>query len=66
MNVPNSKDENINQNIIITQETQEPTKSILDEPINTTLKRDLLLIENKIRYVLAPKMTERKLKELYN
>ena len=66
MNVSNSKDENINQNIIITQETQEPTKSTIDEPITTTLKRDLLLIENKIRYVLAPKITERKLKELYN
>ena len=36
VNVPNSKEENINQNIIITQETQEPTKSTLDEPITTT------------------------------
>ena len=66
VNVPNSKEENINQNIIITQETQEPTKSTLDEPITTTLKRDLLVIGNKIRYVLVPKMTERKLEELYN
>ena len=66
VNVPNSKEENINQNIIITQETQEPTKSTLDEPIITTLKRDLLVIGNKIRYVLVPKMTERKLEELYN
>ena len=66
VNTPNSKDENINQNIIITQETQEPTKSTLDEPITTTLKRDLLVIGNKIRYVLVPKMTERKLEELYN
>ena len=66
VNAPNSKDENINQNIIITQETQEPTKSTLDEPIKTTLKRDLLVIGNKIRYVLVPKMTERKLEELYN
>jgi len=66
VNVPNSKDENISQNIEITADNADNTKSTLDEPITTTLKRDLLVIGNKIKYVLIPKMTERKLQELYN
>ncbi len=66
INVPNSKDENVNQNIDIAADNEEPRKSTLDEPIITTLKRDLLTIGNKIKYVLVPKMTERKLEELYN
>ena len=66
VNVPNSKDENVNQNIDIAANNEEPRKSTLDEPIITTLKRDLLTIGNKIKYVLVPKMTERKLEELYN
>ena len=66
VNVPNSKDENVNQNIDIAADNEEPRKSTLDEPIITTLKRDLLTIGNKIKYVLVPKMTERKLEELYN
>ena len=66
VNVPNSKDGNVNQNIDIAADNEEPRKSTLDEPIITTLKRDLLTIGNKIKYVLVPKMTERKLEELYN
>ena len=66
VNVPNSKEENVNQNIDIAADNEEPRKSTLDEPIITTLKRDLLTIGNKIKYVLVPKMTERKLEELYN
>ena len=66
VNVPNSKDENINQNIVIRTETEETTKSTLDEPILTTLKRDLYIIGTKIKFVLIPKMTDRKMEELYN
>ena len=66
VNIPNSKDENIEQNIVIKQETEEEIKSTLDEPITTTLKRDLLIIGNKVKYVLVPKMTDRKMEELYN
>ena len=66
VNVPNSKDVKNNQNMEIKTEIEEPTKSTLDEPIITTLKRDLITIGNKIKYVLVPKMTEKKLEELYN
>ena len=67
INDPNSKDENLNNNnIIISQENQETTKSTLDEPITTTLKRDLLVIGNKIKFVIIPKITEREIEELYN
>ena len=65
VNVPNSS-ENINQNIVISQETEEPIKSTLDEPITITLKRDLDVILTKVKYVIVPKMTERKIEELYN
>ena len=59
---------NRNQNItLVTQSANEEiSKSTLDEPIMTTLKRDLYAILNKIKYVAVPKMTERKLEELYN
>ena len=66
VNIPNSKDENIEQNIVIKQEMEEEIKSTLDEPIITTLKRDLLVIGTKVKYVLVPKMTDRKMEELYN
>ena len=66
VNIPNSKDGNIEQNIVIKQEMEEEIKSTLDEPITTTLKRDLLIIGNKVKYVLVPKMTDRKMEELYN
>ena len=56
-----------NQNIEISaDESTEIIKSTLDEPIMDTLKRDLYTIGNKIKYVAVPKMTERKLEELYN
>ena len=63
-----SSEINRNQNITLdTQSTNEEiSKSTLDEPIMTTLKRDLYAILNKIKYVAVPKMTERKLEELYN
>ena len=66
LNIPNSKDENLNQNISIATDNEYISKSTLDEPIKTTLKRDLLIIATKVKYVIIPKMTERKLEELYN
>ena len=66
VNIPNLNEENVNQNIDISQNNEEPTKSTLDEPISTTLKRDLYVILNKIKFVIVPKMTERKIEELYN
>ena len=60
-------EENQNKKISISTEVStEIEKSTLDEPILTTLKRDLTAIFNKIKYVAVPKMTERKLEELYN
>ena len=67
VNVPStSPDENQNKNIDISNDSTEISKSTLDEPITTTLKRDLINILNKIKYVAVPKMTEKKLEELYN
>ena len=66
VNLPEEKVENPNQEIDITVETNEITKSTLDEPISTTLKRDLYAIFHKIKYVAIPKMNEKKLEELYN
>jgi len=67
VNVPITE-ENQNKNIDISANTapEEIEKSTLDEPIITTLKRDLYAIFNKIKYVAVPKMTDRKLEELYN
>ena len=66
LNIPNSKDENVNQNIVIATDNEDISKSTLDEPISTTLKRDLLVIAHKVKFVIIPKMTERKIEELYN
>ena len=67
INNPPPSEINRNQNItLVTQPSDEISKSTLDEPIMTTLKRDLYAILNKIKYVAVPKMTERKLEELYN
>ena len=57
---------NLNQNISIATDNEYISKSTLDEPIKTTLKRDLLIIATKVKYVIIPKMTERKIEELYN
>ena len=66
INMPTSE-ENQNKKISISTEvSSEMEKSTLDEPVLTTLKRDLTAIFNKIKYVAVPKMTERKLEELYN
>ena len=60
-------EEGQNKNIeISSEESTEISKSTLDEPIMETLKRDLFAIANKVKYVAVPKMTERKLEELYN
>ena len=63
---PTSGDENQTKNIDISDNSTDISKSTLDEPITTTLKRDLYAILNKIKYVAVPKMTEKKLEELYN
>ena len=60
-------DQNLNKNIeIAPTEPSVERSSTLDEPIITTLKRDLNAIFNKIKYVVVPKLTEKKLEELYN
>jgi hypothetical protein len=66
VNIPNSNDENSNQKIDISPNNAEPERSTLDEPISTTLKRDLYTIINKVKFVIVPKMSERKIEELYN
>jgi len=38
----------------------------LDEPILTTLKRDLFRIYNKLKHVITPRLSSRKIEELYN
>ena len=52
-------------NIDINQETTE-SKITLDEPILTSLKRDLFLIYNKLKHVITPRLSSRKIEELYN
>ena len=66
-NRPSLISDNSNQiNINTTGGEESSNLSTLDEPIMTTLKRDLYAILTKIKYVAVPKMTERKLEELYN
>ena len=52
-------------NIDINPETTE-SKITLDEPILTSLKRDLFLIYNKLKHVITPRLSSRKIEELYN
>ena len=67
VNVPTSGEiQNQNIDIAPVDQSTEMTKSTLDEAITTTLKRDLYAIFNKIKYVAVPKMSDRKLEELYN
>ena len=66
--INNPPSEICNQNINLANQStnEEISKSILDETIMTTLKIDLYAILIKIKYIAVPKMTERKLEELYN
>ena len=42
------------------------SKMTLDEPVLTSLKRDLFLIYNKLKHVITPRLSARKIEELYN
>ena len=57
-----------NPNIEINQENQDTTisKMTLDEPVLTSLKRDLFLIYNKLKHVITPRFSSHKIEELYN
>jgi hypothetical protein len=67
INVPMSnKEDGLNQKINLETEKPEVTKSTLDEPVAMTLKRDLYNILNKIKFVAFPRVTEKKLEELYD
>ena len=57
-----------NPNIEINQENQNTSisKMTLDEPVLTSLKRDLFLIYNKLKHVITPRFSSHKIEELYN
>ena len=42
------------------------SKMTLDEPVLKSLKRDLLLIYNKLKHVITPRLSSQKIEELYN
>ena len=47
-------------------ESIEKSKMTLDEPVLESLKRDLFRIYNKLKHVITPRLTSRKIEELYN
>ena len=57
-----------NPNIEINKENQDTSisKMTLDEPVLTSLKRDLFLIYNKLKHVITPRFSSHKIEELYN
>ena len=57
-----------NQKIQIQTEddTIESNRMTLDEPVLESLKRDLFRIYNKLKHVITPRLTSRKIEELYN
>ena len=46
--------------------TIESNRMTLDEPVLDSLKRDLFRIYNKLKHVITPRLTSRKIEELYN
>ena len=44
----------------------ENKRMTLDEPVLDSLKRDLFRIYNKLKHVVTPRLTSRKIEELYN
>ena len=42
------------------------SRMTLDEPVLASLKRDLFLIYNKLKHVITPRLSSRKIEELYN
>jgi len=53
------------QNIEINENITD-SRMTLDEPVLKSLQRDLLLIYNKLKHVITPRLTSRKIEELYN
>ena len=47
-------------------DTIERNRMTLDEPIIESIKRDLFRIYNKLKHVVTPRLTSRKIEELYN
>ena len=47
-------------------EQTENNRMTLDEPVLESLKRDLFRIYNKLKHVITPRLTSRKIEELYN
>ena len=47
-------------------ESIESNRMTLDEPVLESLKRDLFRIYNKLKHVITPRLTSRKIEELYN
>ena len=57
-----------NQKIEIREDNDsiESKRMTLDEPVLDSLKRDLFRIYNKLKHVITPRLTSRKIEELYN
>jgi hypothetical protein len=53
-------------NINDQNDTIESSRITLDEPVLDSLKRDLFRIYNKLKHVITPRLTSRKIEELYN
>ena len=53
-------------NISDQNDTIESSRVTLDEPVLDSLKRDLFRIYNKLKHVITPRLTSRKIEELYN
>lgn len=66
--IPVDKKGLFNQQIQIETEndTIESNRMTLDEPVLESLKRDLFRIYNKLKHVITPRLTSRKIEELYN
>ena len=47
-------------------DSYESNRMTLDEPVMASLKRDLFRIYNKLKHVITPRLTSRKIEELYN
>ena len=67
LNMPVNNGGLFNQKIELeNNDTIESNKMTLDEPVLDSLKRDLFRIYNKLKHVITPRLTSRKIEELYN
>ena len=67
LNMPVNNGGLFNQKIELeNNDTIESNKMTLDEPVLDSLKRDLFRIYNKLKHVVTPRLTSRKIEELYN